>query len=168
MPTMKQVQCIVCGKEYEITLQRYNQKIKENTAFYCSSECRSHKGSFLCKCANCGKEILKTKSQIERSKSGNVFCSSSCSTSFNNHFKTGENHPRYTGNNYRKKAFDVYEHKCAVCGWSEDEDILEVHHKNDRHEDNDIENLVILCPTCHKYLTLHKKKLTQDFHLEPI
>lgn len=168
MPTMKQVQCVVCGKEYEITLQRYNQKIKENTAFYCSSECRSHKGSFLCKCANCGKEIWKTKSQIERSKSGNVFCSSSCSTSFNNHFKTGENHPRYTGNNYRKKAFDVYEHKCAVCGWSEDEDILEVHHKNDRHEDNDIENLVILCPTCHKYLTLHKKKLTQDFHLEPI
>lgn len=168
MPTMKQVQCIVCGKEYEITLQRYNQKIKENTAFYCSSECRSHKGSFLCKCANCGKEIWKTKSQIERSKSGNVFCSSSCSTSFNNHFKTGENHPRYTGNSYRKKAFDVYEHKCAVCGWSEDEDILEVHHKNDRHEDNDIENLVILCPTCHKYLTLHKKKLTQDFRLEPI
>lgn len=168
MPTMKKVQCAVCGKEYELPLQRYNQKIKENTAFYCSSECRSHKGSTLCKCANCGKEIWKVNSQIARSKSGNVFCSSSCATSFNNHFKVGDKHPRYSGNDYRKKAFEIYPHKCAVCGWDEDEDILEVHHKNENHEDNDIQNLVILCPLCHKYITLHKKKLTQDCTLEPI
>lgn len=168
MPTMKKVQCAVCGKKYEITLQRYNQKIKENSAFYCSSECRSHKGSTLCKCANCGKEIWKTNSQLARSKSGNVFCSSSCATSFNNHFKVGEKHPRYSGNDYRKKAFEAYPHKCAVCGWATDEEVLEVHHKNEDHNDNNINNLVILCPICHKYLTLHIKKLTKDYKLESI
>ena len=168
MPTMKKVQCIVCGKEYEITLQRYNQKIKENTAFYCSAECRSHKGSILCKCANCGKEVWKTKSQFARSKSGNVFCSSSCSTSYNNHFKVGEKHPNYTGNDYRKKAFDTYAHKCAVCGWAENENILEVHHRDENHSNNDINNLVILCPICHKYLTLHIKQLTKTNQLKPI
>ena len=48
MPTMVRVQCSICQKEYEIELKRYNQKIKENSAFYCSSDCRSHKGSILC------------------------------------------------------------------------------------------------------------------------
>ena len=40
----------------------------------------------------------------------------------NSLFKTGENHPNYTGTNYRQKAFQAYEHKCAVCNWNEDED----------------------------------------------
>jgi hypothetical protein len=48
MPTMKKVNCVVCGKEYEIELKRYNGKIKEGSAFYCSSDCRSHKGSIKC------------------------------------------------------------------------------------------------------------------------
>lgn len=167
MPTMKKVTCSVCGKEYEITLQRYNQKIKENTAFYCSSECRSHRGSILCHCAKCNKEVWRTKSQLARSKSGNIFCSSSCSTSFNNHFKTGENHPNYTGKDYRKKAFDNYEHKCAVCGWNQEEAVLEVHHIDENHTNNELKNLVILCPICHKYLTLHLRKLSKNYTLEP-
>ena len=60
MATMKSVVCVVCGNEFEIELKRYNQKLKENSAFYCSNECRSHKNSKLCKCATCGKEIWKT------------------------------------------------------------------------------------------------------------
>ena len=102
MPTMVRVQCSICQKEYEIELKRYNQKIKENSAFYCSSDCRSHKSSILCKCATCGKEIWRTKSQFNRSQTGNVYCSKSCSISMNNSlFKTGENHFAYKGSNYR-------------------------------------------------------------------
>lgn len=29
---------------------------------------------------------------------------------------------------YRILAFRKYSHECAVCGWNEDEDILQVHH----------------------------------------
>lgn len=108
MPTMKKVNCVVCNKEYEIELKRYNAKIKENSAFYCSSECRSHKGSVLCYCATCGKEIWRTKSQYARSKTGNVYCNRSCATIKNNTlFKTGENHPNYRGNDYRKKRLII-------------------------------------------------------------
>lgn len=155
MPTMQKVSCSVCGKEYEIDIKRYNQKIKNGIAFYCSDLCRSHKGSVLCNCATCGKEIWRHKSQIARSLTGNVYCSTSCANSKNNHlFKTGENHPTYNGANYRQRAFDTYEHKCVVCGWCEDERILEVHHIDENREHNEIENLCILCPICHRKITL--------------
>lgn len=91
MPTMKQVKCVKCGKEYEVELKRYNAKIKEGSAFYCSKECLAHKGSQLCNCAKCGKQIWKRNSEIAKSKTGNVYCSKSCAVSKNNSlFKTGE------------------------------------------------------------------------------
>jgi 5-methylcytosine-specific restriction endonuclease McrA len=169
MPTMKQVECIVCKKKYEIELKRYNQKIKENSAFYCSDECRKHKGSTLCKCATCGKEVWKPNSQIARSKTGNMFCSRSCANSLNNTlFKSGANHYAYSGSNYREKALNIYPHKCMVCGYDEDERILEIHHIDENHSNNEISNLSVLCPNCHRKITLHYYKLNDNFELEPI
>lgn len=169
MPTMKKVQCSVCNKEYEIELKRYNAKIKENSAFYCSDECKSHKNSVLCKCANCGKEIWRTKSQLARSKTGNVFCSRSCANSLNNKiFKSGNNHPSFKGTDYRKLAFNTYPHCCAVCGYDEDIRLLEVHHIDENHNNNNVENLILLCPLCHRKITLQYYKLIDRKKLELI
>lgn len=166
---MVKVNCDVCGKEYEIELKRYNQKLKDGTKFYCSSSCRLHRGSMLCNCATCGKEIWRRQSQVVRSITGNVYCSISCANSNNNHlFKTGENHPTYNGANYRQRAFNTYEHKCAVCGYNEDERILEVHHIDEDRSNNNINNLCILCPNCHKKITLHLYELLADFSLKEI
>ena len=163
MPTMVKVNCAKCGKEFEVELKKYNASKKENSSFYCSKECYSHIGSQLCKCANCGKEVWRANSQIARSKTGNIYCSRSCATAKNNTlFKSGENNPNYKGTNYRKKAFDNYEHKCHICGWNEDEDVLEVHHIDEDRDNNELENLLILCPICHKKLTLHKCKLIDN------
>ena len=44
------------------------------------------------------------------------------------------------------------EKKCELCGISQwlDYDLpLELHHKNGDHQDNDLDNLMILCPNCH-------------------
>ena len=38
----------------------------------------------ILKCANCFKSINKTKSELKKSKSGNVYCSSSCAAKTNN------------------------------------------------------------------------------------
>ena len=169
MPTMVKVNCAICNKEYEIELRRYNAKIKEKSQFYCSSECRGHKGSTLCKCANCGKEIWRVNSQLARSKTGNVYCSKSCSNTVNNTlFKSGENHPGYTGGQYRNNAFKFYPNECAVCGYKEEPRILEVHHKDENRSNNDIHNLCILCPNCHRNISLHLYHLTDDFELEPL
>ncbi len=51
--------------------------------------------------------------------------------------------------NYRKLAFEHYPPICAYCGFGIPE-ILQIAHVNHNHQDNAIENLVVLCPTCHK------------------
>jgi len=51
--------------------------------------------------------------------------------------------------NYRKLAFAQYPPVCAYCGFGIP-DVLEVCHLDCQRSNNDIGNLVILCPTCHK------------------
>lgn len=48
---------------------------------------------------------------------------------------------------YRILAFSTFEHQCMVCGATDC--ILDVHHINGDHYDDDISNLSILCKSCH-------------------
>ena len=50
---------------------------------------------------------------------------------------------------YRKLAFSTYKPICAYCGFGVQE-VLEVAHIDGNRKNNATENLVILCPTCHK------------------
>ncbi|MBA2585428.1 MAG: HNH endonuclease [Chthoniobacterales bacterium] len=50
---------------------------------------------------------------------------------------------------YRKRAFAHYDPVCAHCGYGIP-DILEVAHIDGSRQNNEISNLVILCPNCHK------------------
>lgn len=43
----------------------------------------------------------------------------------------------------------IKENKCEVCGISGDEIILELHHIDGNHYNNELENLQLLCPNCH-------------------
>ena len=161
MPTMIPVKCNKCNKDFEVELKRYNSSKTKN--FYCSTECCNHKNSIKYLCATCGKEVWKKESQVLRSKTGNVYCSRSCANSMNNHlFRVGENNPNYKGVSYRTIAFKTYENKCLVCGWKEDIRILEVHHIDENRNNNSIENLCILCPTCHRKITLGYYKLINN------
>ena len=45
-----------------------------------------------------------------------------------------------------KKVFEIKGYICQICGYS---DIVEIHHKN-RSLGNTIENLMVLCPNCHR------------------
>src|SRR6266516_1169842 len=57
--------------------------------------------------------------------------------------------------NYRKLAFEYYRDRlfCAHCGFGLP-DILEVAHLDCCRQNNDVNNLVLLCPTCHKMFDL--------------
>lgn len=105
------------------------------------------------KCANpkCGKEIERALSEIKRSKTGNVYCSKSCSNTINNTlFKSGENHPNYISgiSSYRKMRMGKVGAKCEKCG-IDNPCVLEVHHKDRNRKNNKIENLQLLCANCH-------------------
>jgi 5-methylcytosine-specific restriction endonuclease McrA len=51
--------------------------------------------------------------------------------------------------NYRKLALNAYVPICVYCGFGIKE-ILEVAHLDCNPENNDLANLVLLCPTCHR------------------
>lgn len=148
------VQCSVCGKEIDRPLRQINESRKKGWKIYCSSKCRSIAKKIKCKCAYCGKELLKTPSEIKRSKHNNVFCNKSCACSYNNsHFRVKENNPNWKGGKVGNKvhivnAYRTYKKECAICGIN-DPDMLEVHHIDFDHLNNDIDNLIILCANHH-------------------
>ena len=51
--------------------------------------------------------------------------------------------------NYRKIAFQHYAPVCAHCGFGIPS-VLEVAHIDGNRRNNDLKNLVVLCPNCHK------------------
>jgi MYM-type Zinc finger with FCS sequence motif len=82
-------ECVNCGGDFKKEKRYYTSYIKgthKGSIIYCSRECESkHKSKKIkLKCSFCNEEIERTKSEISKSKSGNVFCSKSCATTFNN------------------------------------------------------------------------------------
>lgn len=126
--------------------------------------CGTEKKGEVVNCAYCGKPIYRAPSRLATSVSGLYYCSRECGNKHKNEIRA-KNGEWNDSTNYRKKAFDAYEHKCAVCGWHEDERILEVHHKDENRDNNNLDNLCILCPICHRKITLGYYKLTDNYML---
>lgn len=114
---------------------------------------RRQKSIVKVKCANCNIEIEKVKSQLNRSKTGNYYCSKSCATTNNNRlFKRGKSHPNFIDGSsyYRKIVLENLDNpKCERCGYSKSIKALHVHHKDGNRKNNEIENLELLCANCH-------------------
>ena len=104
-------------------------------------------------CANCGKEIWRRPSEIKKNQSGYFYCGRECGNQHKNKIRL-ENGEWDNSNNYRGRAMKAYEHKCFCCGWDEDPRILEAHHIDEDRTNVKTENLCLLCPTCHRKITL--------------
>lgn len=142
------VSCQICKNIFT------RQKRQLNSEYHCcSSICLSvAKGSTVrLLCDHCGNEFLRAKSKLKLSASGKVFCRRTCKDSAQkymleiqpSHYGTG------TGSStYRSIAFSAYKPICNRCGFN-NENALEVHHKDRDRENNSIANLEILCANCH-------------------
>lgn len=131
-----------------------------------------------CKCTHCSEDIVKSghkrhekycylnpsnikicpvcSNPIKNYKTGTT-CSYSCSNTL---FRSGENNGMHSKSPaYQTICFNHHEKKCVVC--SEDK-IVEVHHYDENHDNNDPKNLVPLCPTHHKYWHSRYRHLIED------
>lgn len=85
--------CPYCHKNF-ITYKHYIQMSfspsKNNDAIYCSKECcrKSQVTEITLPCGHCGKEVTRDLREYKKSKSGYLFCNSSCACSYNNTHKT--------------------------------------------------------------------------------
>ena len=125
-------------------------------------------------CAYCHKPIFKEISHM-RAKSGLYFCCNehkNIAAKLDSGKEFAEMRPSHFGsetatvNTYRKIALRTYPNRCSVCGYEEGPDSLEVHHIDENRENNALENLIVLCPNCHRKLTNHKYKLVGRTRLE--
>ena len=154
------VKCDQCGKEVDKKPSYIKNNIEKGHKTYCSNECRrlaQYTGK-MCTCANCGKEIYKTQAEIKKSKTGNMFCSHSCSAAISNKTRIGELSPAWKDGSslYTKLAYENYIKECSICGFS-DEGALEVHHIDMDRKNNEIDNLIILCSNHHSLV--HRSSL---------
>lgn len=148
--TPVQLHCLDCDYTWDAKPQSflYTNKTSQHFCPNCGIKSR-----VKVTCALCGKEIERTLSQVEKNQTGYYYC---CREHGNLHknLLRQKNGEWDNSSNYRLKAFNTYEHKCACCGWDEDKRILEVHHIDGDRNNNKIDNLIILCPTCHRKITL--------------
>lgn len=61
----------------------------------------------------------------------------------------------------RRYIFEKYNNKCALCGWSRKNTFtgqipLEIEHIDGNFENNEENNLILLCPNCHALTATYK------------
>ena len=81
------MQCLHCNKTFLLEKHRVQRAAKRGTGKYCSQTCARHarRTSQEVPCANC--KTLFRKHGVELKRTGNHFCSRSCSAQFNNRHK---------------------------------------------------------------------------------
>lgn len=143
--------CNYCRKVFRRRSGAVKSRLKNEVKpkFYCSLKCVATKGTTVTiPCANCFTPVTKVQSIVKRSKTGNVFCTRSCSVTWTNkNSKTKENHPNWTDgkSSYRRGRMLT---RCALCPETRYY-LLTVHHKDGDRANNEPENLADVCANCH-------------------
>ena len=146
--------CEYCGTAFKA----HKREVNRGGARFCSQSCSSRRirtdpSRTNTTCAWCHKDFWRPPAHKSKSKSGLYFCSRTCKDRAQglNGLKDFQL-PHYTGNGldgYRDRAIEFYGSKCIVCGYQKDKRVLHVHHRDQNRKHNSLENLAVLCPTCH-------------------
>lgn len=147
--------CFNCKIDFFKSKKEFNRNQSKDKRHFCSRECyiKMNTTGKLVACRECNKNVWKKQSEIQNST--HIFCSRSCSITFNNRKRKGEKHPLWAGgiNEYRNLAFENFKPVCNVCGYST-KDVLQVHHIDKNRKNNSLNNLIILCPNHHSEVHL--------------
>jgi hypothetical protein len=135
-----------CAKKYGADVSHFSQKAVNNKY--------NRKYESVEKICPVCKAVFTTNKGHAREK---TTCSLSCS---NTYFRSGENNPNWKDERsdwgYRKLCFSRWPKKCILCNFDM---VVEVHHLDENHHNNDESNLVPLCPNHHR--AIHTKKFGQ-------
>ena len=105
--------CENCGKEFDKKPSHVKLANEKGHKHYCSRTCQ-YEGlnkKVECTCGFCGEIIYKSQSEIDKSKSGLVFCDKSCACSYNNKIlRAGKKNPNWKDGigSYFKNAMNHY------------------------------------------------------------
>jgi hypothetical protein len=149
------IKCKNCNKDIIKPLFQ----IKRYKYGFCNKECQleyisNSSTATIEKCSNCQIDIKRTKNQKRNSKTGIYFCGNKCKNTFIAQKlrwkKRNDNNPE----SCRKRKFKIFEdanYTCqnVNCGYNEDARMLDLHHVDGNHQNNNWLNLKCICVWCH-------------------
>jgi len=132
------MECEFCGKQFS------NSGAKANHIKARHPEKFDEVYKTKLECENCGKIFLRRKSKVGKSK--HVFCSKECEAAWKGN--GDEDYPagwNLISERIRKRD----DYKCQECGKEPPSVQLQVHHIDGDRSNNEFDNLVTLCASCH-------------------
>ncbi len=132
--------CSHCGSRYSV-VRRDGANAK-----YCSDKCydesMKYRGSVELTCSVCRKIFRRSPSKIRADKA--PCCSTSCRNILRRVDKPGR---ASAARSWMKDRGMI--NSCSRCAYDERPEILVVHHGDRNRRNNNLDNLVVLCPNCH-------------------
>lgn len=148
--------CLQCKEPFQAPLR----DLKRGRAKFCTLSCsakfngRNRSESILpnVECAWCKKAFHKNASKQSKSRSGLFFCCRVCKDEAQRIDGIKAIQPPHYGSgtaSYREIAYRVHPKVCMRCAWDKHPAGIVVHHIDRNRQNNQIENLEVLCATCH-------------------
>ncbi len=142
-------ECLICKKKI---YKRPKEILNNKNRVFCSMSCYGISCRKEKPCLVCGKPILSGENKKT--------CSRGCSNKHRTGIKYKINRPRDKVKDLRALKTRLLNAKgktCEKCGYDVYQ-ILEIHHKDRNRNNNELNNLELLCPNCHT--TKHYLKRT--------
>lgn len=146
IPTNGRLICDKCRKQralYSGNLRAYRRLV--GLCVDCSNPVFSN----TTRCSKCWDKKYKTRKQLRRERARSGLCIE-CGVSSPTYRCSGCYARTPMGPSFYRSRVDTS--KCVVCGFTA---VVEVHHRDKDRSNNDLNNLVPLCPNCHSMI--HKK-----------
>ena len=153
-----EVSCIHCAKVFSARQVDINRGGGKFCSLACSAankkgKTRNNPNSV---CPVCNKSFYRSARKKKLRKSGLSFCGRKCrelAQKINTESSIPAIFPDHYGTgaflDYREKCFANNPHECNICGYHKVVQVLQVHHKDRNRANNNLDNLQLLCPTCH-------------------
>lgn len=101
-------------------------------------------------CVRCGESYTVFGRALTKKVTESKFCSRSCANNRQDYWNKN-------ATNYRTLCFQHNPKECRICGFDK---IVVVHHMDENHHNNDINNLIPLCPNHHEmFHSKHKEEI---------
>jgi hypothetical protein len=142
-------ECLNCHKSFNCLKHKRNK--------FCSSSCSAtYNNKLRCEskyCLNCNKETKNRK-----------YCNHKCNKEHQQSlvfFKIENGDTTLHFKNYKKYLIHKYGEKCMECGWGKINKYsntipIELEHIDGNSENNNLDNLKLLCPNCHSLTPTYK------------